>query len=164
MGNFLQMLGVLLGFGAILFLVYITTRYIGAKANKASRGRYVSIVETVSLGLDKQLHLIKAGGQYVLISSSGKNIQFLTTLNLDDSEFEDVPSNNPVFDFKGFFDKYLQNFRAKKADNEVYEDSFGSPNEKDVFKSNLNRLRAITTEGDKQSKVNGDGRTNDEKT
>ena len=71
-------------------LAYVTTKYIGGKSKKASRGNYIQVIETVSLGIDKQLILVKVGEQYVLLSSSGKNIQFMTNINLGEYETQET--------------------------------------------------------------------------
>lgn len=161
----MDVLYVLLALGSILFLAYVTTKYIGGKSKKASRGNYIQVIETVSLGLDKQLMLVKAGEQFVLLSSSGKNIQFLSNIKLDEYETEVSSVNdNMVFDFKGLFDKYLQGFKDKKNNKFVEKDFGGNPNEStegDTIKSNLNRLRNITGLMSKKGTKDGDENTNE---
>lgn len=161
----------LIGFGSILFLTYITTRFIGSKANKVAKGKYISTVDSVTIGLNKQLHLIKVGEQFVLIASSGKNIEFLTNVSLDNFETEKsaVGNNrsNNNFDFKILFDKYFQSFKNKKADKQENDNTVdntidngngnhfvGSKGEN--FKNNLSRLKAIRSKIDKTVKDNGD--------
>lgn len=160
----------LVGFGAILFLTYITTKFIGSRANKVTKGKYISTVDSVTLGLNKQLHLIKVGEQFVLIASSGKNIEFLTNVSLDNFEAEkNVVNSNNNFDFKVLFDKYFQSFKNKKSDNQKKdnvtdytksnetgsENPFSGSGRKN-FKNNLSKLKAITSKIDKSVKDNGD--------
>jgi flagellar protein FliO/FliZ len=156
---------ILLALGSILFLAYVTTKYIGKKSKKASRGNYIQVIETISLGMDKQLLLVKVAEQYVLISSSGKNIQFLTNINLDEYETQNSTENyNGVFDFKGLYDKYVLGFKDKKnnkfAEKDLSEDQF-EPVEKDTIKSNLSRLRNITGLMNTKGKKDGVENTNE---
>lgn len=155
-----EAIGLLIGFGAFLFVVVVITKYIGGKANKSMRSRHINIVETVSIGLDKQLHLIRVGEQFLLIASSGKNIEFLSNIKLDEFNVEGSPENNTIFDFKNMFEKYLQNFSRKKEngfEKNVNSKDSGGTSEGERIKSNLNRLRTINTGVEKQSKENEDG-------
>ncbi len=80
--NTFEVILFLLGFGAILFLTYVTTRYLAGKSGKAMKGKHLSIVETISLGADKRIHLVKAGEKHILISSTSKSIEYLTELEI----------------------------------------------------------------------------------
>lgn len=162
---FLNFVYLFLALASILFLAYVTTKYIGNKAKRVSKGSYIQVIETVALGLDKQLMLVKVGEQFVLLSSSGKNVQFMTNINLEHYEEPVSPVNqNGVFDFKGLFDKYLQNMKEKKQESfverELDERRF-EPTEEDTIKSNLGRLRNITSLMNKKVKKDGDGDTNE---
>ena len=138
----------LLGFGAILFLTYVTTRYLAGKSNKAMKGRHLSIVETISLGTDKRIHLVKAGEKHILIASTSKSIEFLTDLSLGEEE----ASNNPavqdtqnVFDFKSLFEKYMNMYKNKKNISFRPETDMSANNtEGEKFRFNLEKLKNIT--------------------
>lgn len=160
-----SIIGVLFALGSILFLAYITARFIGGKSKKASRGNYIQVIETVSLGIDKQLLLVKIGEQFVLLASAGKNIQFMTNVNLNEYETQEITENtNGVFDFKGLFDKYVQGFMDKK-NNKYVEKDLGEnqfePLKGDIIKSNLSRLRNITSLMNKKGIKDGDENTNE---
>ena len=71
-------------FGFILLLAYITTKFVGTRTSRIAKGKHIDIIETISLGFDSRLHLIKAGEEYVLISTSGKNTRLLTRVNMGD--------------------------------------------------------------------------------
>jgi flagellar protein FliO/FliZ len=157
--NVLKWLWVIIALGSIIFMSYVATRYIGSKTGKIMRGKYINIIETVSLGIDKQLHLVRVEEQFVLIASSGKNIEFLTTIKIDKFATDEPQGNSNVFDFKNIFDKYLQSLKNKK-DNKINEKERNNTEEEpvdgDVFKNNLNKLRAITMRKDRQGEENGD--------
>ena len=156
----------LIGFCSLLFLTYITTKYIGGKQNKAMRGKNISIIETVSIGMDKRIHLIKAGNQHVLIASTSKTIEFLSIVNLDDIDSEQISQQQEIsnlFDFKSLFEKYVNINKIKKEnsggtqENETPQDKLESHN----FKSNLSRLKTIVQKNEYQDKKNGDDDTNE---
>jgi|SRR3989339_608908 len=142
-GLFFNLLLFLIVFGAILFIAYVTTKFIGKKSNKIMKGKYIKIIETLSLGFDKQIYLLKTGNQYVLLSYSGKNIQFLTTISMDEiPEDLDQDNNTELLNFKEIFEKYLsplniiKNKKTKHPENKKKQDS-------NNFDNNLNKLRGI---------------------
>lgn len=162
----LKVILLLIGFCALLFLTYVTTRYIGGKQNRAMMGKNISIVETVALGMDKRIHLIKAGNQYVLVASTAKCIEFLTTVNLDNPVPEQevtMQENSNLFDFKALFEKYVSMYKIKKENN---SGNPGNATPQDIpessdFRSNLSRLRTIVQKKEYQVKTNGDDSTNE---
>lgn len=154
--------GIFMTFCAVLFLVYVTTRYVGSKASKALKGKFISIVDTINIGLDKQLHLINVGDDYFLIASSGKNIEFLSQVNIKDADIEEVSESNAVFDFKSLFEKYVQNMKGASRKDNMESDS-GAENQSngEVFKSNLKKLKTINLRGNYQENNDGDEITNE---
>ena len=141
----------ILVFACILFIAYVTTRYIGKKTGKTMSGKYINLVESVSLGIDKQLHLLKVGEEFVLVASAGKSVEFLTTLKLEGyEESGELENNNTTFDFKEFFDKYLNTFKVKtdkRHQGESLEKSEGDFS----FKRNLDKLKEIVNKTDRES-------------
>jgi len=79
-------LGLLLVIALVFYLSYVTTRFIGSKAGRVSdysKKRHLQIIETMCLGRDKYLYLMKAGNEYILISSSNKGIEMLGNIDID---------------------------------------------------------------------------------
>lgn len=153
----------LLGFGSILFLSYVTTRYLAGKANKVMKGRYLNIVETISLGTDKRIHLIKAGEKHILIASTSKSIEFLTKLTIDEEVLNDSTTQSPqnVFDFKALFEKYMNLYKSKKSIS--YKPKASDNNmEGDTFRCNLEKLKNITKKINTQIEKDEDDITNEE--
>lgn len=154
-----QVLWVFIALGSVLFLVAITTKYIGTRTKKAMQGRYINVIETVNVGLDKQICLLKAGDDFVLIALSGKTITHLTTVSISDFE-EDNESlqNDSTFDFKSFFENYLNNFNAakkeKKPSNKRIEE-ISETSGKELFRENLNRLKRVTSRNKRTGTENG---------
>jgi len=125
--NLIYVLGLMLIFVSILFLTYITTKYIGRNAGKVAKGKHLHIIETICLGKDKYLYLIKAGNDHILVSSSNKGIDMLGNIDMDidvsvETAVERTEQEFPLGSFKGVFGKYLnQNFsryNKQKVDKE----------------------------------------------
>jgi len=152
-------------FASVLFLAYISTRYIGKKASIAMKGKFIKIEETLSLGVDKKIYLVKAGKKYFLMASSGKNFQFLTEVEIDDAEnaIGDIYVNNIEEtnvqgaykisglkgEFKNVLDKYIYSYKTaapgKKTGNKKEEEHSDDLNKAgDGIKGNLNKLKNIT--------------------
>jgi flagellar protein FliO/FliZ len=111
-------------FGAVLFLAYVTARFLGGKAGNIMKGKNIQVVETISLGLDKQIHLIHVGEKFILLSTAGKSVQMLTVLTPEEMG-EIVLEKSQVHQseqFKEIFEKYvgsigdgLKRFKKGKA-------------------------------------------------
>ncbi len=156
----------LIGFCFLLYLTYVTTRFVGGKQIRAMKGKSISVIETLSLGMDKRIHLIKAGKQHILIATTSKTVELLTTVNIDDPiPDEEISSENTVlFDFKSIFEKYAGTYKTKKESsvaNQV-DEMPKIVHENRNFKSNLGRLRTIIQNKQNQSIENGDEGTNEE--
>jgi flagellar protein FliO/FliZ len=157
----------IIGFGAILFLAYITTRFIAGKSSSVMKGKYINIVETVSLGMDKRLHLVKVGEQFFIIASSGKTIKFLTNVVLEDFERLNEEQAEKTFNFKNFFNKYIQAYKTKRSENNEHNEH-SNRNDKEIihikssaFKENLNILKDINEKFITQDKKDGNENTNE---
>lgn len=121
MENLVGGIGFVLVFGSILFLAYVTTKYVGKKTNSVMKGKYVKVIETVSLGFDNRLYLVKVADEFILISSSGKNVQMLKTIEMIEQK-EDINITKPnTVNFKDFFQNCLDNFKIK-GNSEKIED------------------------------------------
>jgi len=127
----------ILAFATILFLAYITTRLVAGKATRVMKGRYIEIVETVNLGMDKKIHLVKVDKQFILIATSGKNIEFLTNVILEDyQDPEKHEKKNNIFDFKALLDKYIQ-FNRNNYTGEKNESEVEKSNTQNIFRQSL---------------------------
>lgn len=150
-------------FGSILFLAYVTARFIGSKSGRSVKGKNINIIETVSLGIDSKLHLVKVGEEFVLISVSGKNVQLLTKVNLDGYTEDNLSQVGNSFDFKDIFEKYIQSFKGRQSGKggmkPQEEDKNGSDD--NSFRSNLVKLKTITSSIGKYDTTSGDENTNE---
>ncbi len=136
-------------FGVVLFLGYVTTKLVGGKAGKMMRGKNMNVVESISLGMDKQIHLVKVGEKFIVLSTSGKNIQMLTELSPEQMG-EVVAENtteNQAQQFKEIFDKYVggvgKRFSGAKKEYKKDKDvDYFSKDNKRISK-NLQNIKAI---------------------
>lgn len=114
----------------ILGAAYFVTKYIARKGFKVSGNKNLKIVETVSLGIDKNLLLVKVGEQYLLLGSTQKNISMLTTIDkekltvgntsevyndLDDESVESYINNLNSSDDKSGMSSVKQNLKKLKS-------------------------------------------------
>jgi len=156
--DIMQVILMLIGFCSLLFLTYVTTRYIGTRQNKAMKGKQIQVIESISLGADKRIHLIKAGKTFALIATTSKTIEFLTTLEMDEDILteDEASQGESLFDFREIFDKYISAYKKQKkpekpqAEHDAEAEMPGRSN----FKSNLNRLKLIVQKGN-QAKEDG---------
>lgn len=155
-------LAIIFIFGSILFLAYAASKLIGIKAGKMMKGKNIKVVESIAFGMDKQLHLVKVGEKFILLATSGKNIQMLTEIKaneMGETQIEKVVDQEG-FDFKEFFDKYVDLFQKKispvknltKGDSQDLEMRMVSDSKKTG--GNLDRIRKINN---KLKKPSGDG-------
>jgi len=159
MDTIFQILLTLIGFGSILFLAYVTTRFVGGKTSRGYRGKYLNVVETITLGMDKKICLVKAGDDFILIAASGKKIDFLCKVNMEEfNNHQEEEINNKAFDFKSLFDNYISKYKRKEGSRKEY--AAGNAAESS-FKANINKLKAITGKFDNRDRKNGDEDTNE---
>ena len=115
----------------ILGASYYVTKFIARKGFRASGNKNLKIIETISLGIDKSLLLVKVGEQYLLLGSTQKNISLLTEL---EQEKLTIANTNEVYnnlDSEGVL-SYMD-----KLESEDRSESMNS------VKQNLNKLKSI---------------------
>lgn len=119
--GFSDYLTIILAFAVVIAILLLTTKYLAYKTKTLQKGNYMHIVETLSLGVNNRLHLIKVDKEFFIISSSNKNIEFLARVNIEDYQEEEI--KNPiteVVDFKSLLKKYLAGVNiTKPAENET---------------------------------------------
>lgn len=148
-------------FAAILFLAYVSTKFLGVKVSRGMKGKYIKVVDSITLGFDKQVYLVKVGDQLLLISSSNKNIRFITHLDknlitLDEEDLKMLDEDSPV-NFNSAFKSYFETFRNKssKSGDTVVDESTETANR---FSQNLSKLKGIFSKIN--SEKNGDEKLN----
>ncbi len=151
-------------------LLILTTRFLLSKSKNMLKGKYIQIVESLSLGVNNKIHLIKIEEEFFLISATNKKIEFLTKVNLNEYKQEDI--KNPIseiIDFKTILKKYVPNLNVNnQAKKETEPESVDMLNRKNqnsdeiknnnmIFKGNLEKLRNLT------NTINGQRSENEQK-
>jgi len=141
----------------VLALLLLTTKFLAYKSKKMLKGNYMQIVESLSLGVNNRLHLIKVDKEFFIISATNKNVEFLARVNINDYEEEEI--KNPiseVIDFKAMLKKYMNGFnfsnQSKKETQEEVASVVGQrpqgtdqmQNSDITFKQNLEKLKHLT--------------------
>jgi len=115
----------------ILGAAYFATRFIAGKGFSASNNKNMKVVESISLGIDKTLLLVKVGEQYLLLGSTQKNISLLTTIEQEKLNLTSAAEVYNNLDGESF---------------EAYIGKMGSSEEQvgmNSVKRNLNKLKSI---------------------
>jgi len=161
---FLGLVYFLILFGSIIFLAYVSTKFLGTKVSGKMRGKHFRIIDSVILGFDKQIFLVKVGEQLFLTACSNKVINSITlldkdTLNLSEEEIkvlEQQPENQEGF--KNYLDMF-RNMSKKESKESVENINMKQDNESNNFRQNLNKLKRILSRINSQE--NGDEKLNE---
>ena len=160
-GQILGLLFFIIFFAATLFLAYVSTKLLGSKVSKGMRGKHLRVIDSIGLGFDKQIHLIKVGEQMLLVSSSNKDLKFMTLLDNDivkltKEEFVEQVQQTSI---DNVFKSYLEMFKnmSKKADKTEMQEV--SKDDENKFNNNLNKLKGIFSKI--KSEKNGDEKPNE---
>jgi len=155
--DFVKIFSVILMFMVVVSILLLTTKFLAYKSKKMLKGNYMQIVESLSLGVNNRLHLIKIDNEFFVISATNKNVEFLARVNINDYEEKEI--KNPiseVIDFKAVLKKYINGFNfsnQEKKDVEVESDNIlrHKPQDEDeiqngdvIFKKNLEKLKHLT--------------------
>lgn len=91
--NVLTVLIVLAMFVGILYLAYVTTKFIGKRYSVNGKSyKNLKVLETIAVGPDRQLMIVKTAGKYLLLGATPQNISLIT--ELDQSQITDTISDD----------------------------------------------------------------------
>lgn len=114
--TFLQLIGSLIIFVFVLLLVYLVTRWMGSVQRGQSHHKNLHIVETIGVGNNKMISIIRAGTQYLVVAIGKDEVHLLTKLSreeLADLSFEEK-MNAPSENFAEVFKKLKQKLPKKQ--------------------------------------------------
>ena len=124
-GRVITVLFTIVLFAAILYLAYLTTKFIGKKYSISSgmSGKNLKVLDTLSLAPDKVLMIIKAGGKTVLVGLSKDHMEYIC--DVDESELEipeestgSVPFSDLIGAFKNVLSEKMSNLKQKENKND----------------------------------------------
>ncbi|MBQ3560015.1 MAG: flagellar biosynthetic protein FliO [Agathobacter sp.] len=90
MESFLQLISALLIFAFVLLITYFTTRWVGSYQKVRMKSRNLQILESLSVGNNKSICLLKTGTEYLVVAVGKDEIHPLATLQeeqLTDTSF-----------------------------------------------------------------------------
>ena len=102
------------------------------------------IVETLSLGLDRCLYLIKVGKKYFLFHSSKKGLELVSEIEVEErpeSDSQEAEGTAGNFDFKRIFEMYSGLGRRMTPNREKHDEN-SKPETSTILKS-VKRLQKI---------------------
>ena len=80
MESFLQLISALLIFAFVLLITYFTTRWVGSYQKVRMKSRNLQILESLSVGNNKSICLLKTGTEYLVVAVGKDEIHPLATL------------------------------------------------------------------------------------
>lgn len=127
--NFFKAIYYIVMFALILAAAYYVTKFLAKKGMVQGKTKTMKVVESMPLGVDKSLHLIKVGTQYFLIGSASKNMFLISELdeeklfqcqegdilNLDEIEAAGYKEAIQAKDFKDYLSSVKQNVHKLKS-------------------------------------------------
>ncbi len=162
MDIFFRYFTIILAFIVVILILLLTTKYLAYKSKKMMKGNHMHVVESLSLGVNIRLHLIKVDKEFFIISSTNKSVEFLARVNIDNYE-EEVIKNpiSEVIDFKSVLKKYVGGFNSgshEEKGREPYQADRETGNTGEIvnddvmFKKNLEKLKNLTNSGDDEGR------------
>ena len=86
MQTFFSILTIIITLGCVIFLAYVMTKFVGKKSMNMMKSKYMTVIDSLSMGFDRTIYLVKVGEQYVLMYSSTKG--FECVCNVESSKID----------------------------------------------------------------------------
>ena len=83
MESFIQLISALFIFALVLLITYYTTRWIGNYQKVRMKSKNLHVIESLSIGNNKTICLLKAGIEYLVVAIGKDEIHLLATLKED---------------------------------------------------------------------------------
>ena len=97
--NFLRFIYFVVVFAIVIALAFYTTKFIAKRASPKGRTRNMKMLETLPIGPDKTLVLVKVGERNFLFTNMQKSLSCIAEINSEDLiteiplEFEEILNN-----------------------------------------------------------------------
>ena len=114
--SFVQLVGVLVIFVFVLFLTYITTRWIANYQKEHSFNKNLEVIETLKITQNKYIQIVRAGDEYLVIAIGKDEVQLLTRLTEEQLAEVSMPVNNigvSAESFKEVFERLKKHLPKK---------------------------------------------------
>lgn len=133
MQTFFSILTILITLGCVIFLAYIMTKFVGKKSMNMMKSKYMMVIDSLSMGFDRTIYLVKVGEQYVLMYSSAKGFEFIC--NVEPNKINPDAVQDQQTQSKSF-GKYFD-FFSKEQNKKV---GYASKND---IQSNIERMKSF---------------------
>ncbi len=151
--EFIDYLIYIVVFALIIAIMIFFTKYLGYKTKKMQKGNYMTIIETLSLGVNNRLILVKVEDEFLILSVNNKSSEFITKVNIKDyKEQEEVNPFSDIIDFKSILAKNIiksgsnkKHSTSEKMDTTTNENTQeqNTGTDKNTFKNNLDKLKKL---------------------
>lgn len=115
--SFIQLLGALLIFVVVLAVTYFTTKWIGSYQQITMRNKNLRVVESVKVGTNKFICLVKTGTVYLVVSVGKDEVTMLTQLTEEQlsevPDFHSIAENETGDSFREVLEKVKGRFSKK---------------------------------------------------
>lgn len=91
----------------VVLLAYLTTRMLGS-TRLTKRNGNIGIIESVAVGYQSSVQLIKVGSKHILIGVTKEKITFLTEVDKESLKIDNVAQGINNIPFEKMINKYLQ--------------------------------------------------------
>ena len=106
-----QSFNILFLVAVVASLAYITVKLVGgARYGRGGVRRNLEIVESISVGPQSYVHVIRVGGQYILIGTTRGQVTMLTQLDQDQLKLPEAVQGVG-------FESFLSRFQKKNGDS-----------------------------------------------
>ena len=133
MQTFFSILTIIITLGCVIFLAYVMTKFVGKKSMNMMKSKYMTVIDSLSMGFDRTIYLVKVGEQYVLMYLSTKGFEFICNVESSKIDPNSVQENNTQ---NKSFSKYFD-FFSKEQNKKV---GYASKND---IQSNIERMRSF---------------------
>jgi len=116
----------------VCFLAYVMTKFVGKKSMNIMKSKYMKVIDSLSMGFDRTIYLVKVGQQYVLMYSSTKGFEFICNI---DSNMVNENMATETNSNENSFSKYFDFFKPGKIDE--------YPKENNSVNKNVEKLRDL---------------------
>lgn len=113
--NILQLLATILIFVLVLAATYYATRWIAKSGAIQSHSKNIRVIETFKIAPNKYIQIIQLGTKYYSIAVTKDRISFLTSLEEEQLELQEMDGTIPNASFKDVMGRVTS--MLKKKDN-----------------------------------------------
>ena len=112
---------------SFVFLALYAYKKFSPSGSRVSQSQFLEIEESVSLGVRKQLHVVRAGDEKFLIASDAERTTFLSKLNVGQkSVVEEKRYSQVDYDLDNFYERPEERFVAGRGSTEILRNIISS--------------------------------------